>query len=147
MAGQVLNDELDGPTYAGSIVDRLSVSVQELVTNFQKVASTTFNKDGKSYECLYLVKAVVPPPNTVGIGDDDIARFSRLMTHLITNGMVGHASLCDPVAMPLTGGRWALIWYVFSDHTREAINEHLGCECFVEEGGLYQGPWPEVCDG
>ena len=92
--------------------------------------------------CLYLSKVVDSENGEVS--DEDISRFERLIVHLIENHMVAHGVLADPLCIPLLNGKIAIMWYVFSDYTREQLNEKLGCDCFVEEGEIYNDEWPEV---
>lgn len=137
--------EAEFTTPVRSILSRLTSFVQDAIeAEFQKADSTVLvdKATGKEHQCLYLMQVV---PDVGGdVDEDDITRFSALLTHLITTKLVAHGVLADPVQLKLAGSRWALIWYVFSDYTREELNAKLGCDCFVEEGGIYAGPWPAV---
>lgn len=127
-----------------SLLKRLSPPVQKAIDGqFAKAVDTTFEVAGEERECLYLAK-VVASGDDGQLSQTDVDRFSRLMDHLISTGMVGHAVLADPIAIPMTHHRHMMLWYVFSDYTREELNTKLGCDCFVEEGGLYKGPWPSI---
>lgn len=93
-------------------------------------------------ECRYL--AMVVNAEDGRVSDEDVRRFDRLIVYLIENRMVDYGTLADPLFMPLKSGQLLMTWYVLSDYSREELNQKLGCECFVEEGEIYNGVWPQI---
>jgi hypothetical protein len=131
---------------AESLMDRLSPGLQAMICEHLSLAySTNIKVDDKENPwrpCLFMSQVVEPENGE--ICDEDIARLERLMTYLLQDGLVAHAMLSDPMSLPLKDEKIAILWYVFSDYSREWLNNRLGCECFVEEGALHFGAWPQV---
>ena len=99
----------------------------------------------KSSVCLCLL---VPLTEIDDGFEEWIARFADLMRYLVENQMVGYAQLGQPFFLPLKGptdeNNTAILWHVFSDYSREELNDKLGANCFVKDGCLYGGLWPEI---
>lgn len=74
-------------------------------------------------------------------------RFLPVLDRLIEERRVGHALLGPLMLVPLISAadgarRFMLVLYIFSDYTREELNEYLGWGCFFEEGEIPE-VWPE----
>lgn len=159
--GKELDDEesiVRAEGLCARIEPHLCAQARALPLRLARMGTTYVDSKSVAHPCLSL-GVVVPRPDKQIVGDDDVRRFAELINHLVLNGKIALGKLADPVAVSLNTTRvvlkddgtpdivevppqTALMFYAFSDFTREELNEWLGNPNFIEEGGLPPATWP-----
>lgn len=96
--------------------------------------------------CCYFGKRVKLYDNG-DVGDPDIKRFAHALNSMVAGGLIAHGTLGPPSVIPILdeshGKCGLLIAYVFSDFTKDQLNEMIGVPAFMEEGQLMPHyEWP-----
>lgn len=77
--------------------------------------------------------------------DEWVRRFALLVDKLAEDEKIKYGTLGPPISMVLAkidgDQRMLLLLYCFSDLDREELNEWLGNEAFIEEGGMGTDDW------
>ena len=99
---------------------------------------TTFHsfprKEGgwNQVQCQFLgLKCDDPEPT-----HKDIQKLADIFNRAVMEGLVGWGCLAPAMKLPLAGGHCLMLLYTYSELPREVLNEMLGIDNFVEEGGL-----------
>jgi len=92
--------------------------------------------------CRYFCKPFIT--ETGRVPDEVMRMAAAAFNKLAETDLIGYGMLLKAAVMPLVTAekpRGAIIFYVFSDYENDRLNQELGCNCFVDEGGLGDANW------
>lgn len=94
---------------------------------------------------MTLAKLIYVPPSVDELPDKWVRRFALLVDRLAETGRIKYGTLGSPISMVLADispdRRLMAALYCFSDFDREELNEWLGNEAFIKEGGIGTDDW------